>query len=205
MKTQAIKQWAFSLINASSFEFDTLMARIPESQRGVVGELKKWSPKDQVAHLIYWIELFVANTKACRQGRAIVSTADYLTMNDSAWQERKDWTWPDVEANIARIFLDVRGQVQELSLEELIDARRYSVETDESGPKPILQSLAYELIAHPSHHFARMYWAFGDREGVDSLFARTLRVTNQSGVLTWSEPTLKKIQALIEQSKTALR
>jgi hypothetical protein len=203
MITETTKQWALSVIDASSFEFDTLMARIPPSQRAVVGELKKWSPKDQVAHLIYWIDLFAANLRACRGGFGVVSTADYLAMNDAAWPERKDWAWPDVETNLVRMFSDVRAQVQELNSEDLTDARRYSVETAETGPKPILQSLVYELIEHPIHHFVRIYRVFEDRVGVDSLLARAIQVTNQSDVLSWSEPTLKQIQELIEQNRTA--
>ncbi|MEO8096245.1 MAG: G8 domain-containing protein [Acidobacteriota bacterium] len=78
-----------------------------------------------------------------------------------------------------------------------------AAETTGTGPKPILQSLLYELIDHPLHHFVRICRAFGDRAGVDSLLVRTLHVTNQSDVLNWSEPTLKKIQELIEQNRTA--
>lgn len=203
MKIEEIKQWAFSIIDASSFEFDTLLTKLPQSQRDVVGELKKWSSKDQIAHLIYWIDLFVANMRACLKGFDVVSTANYLVMNDAAWQERKDWTWLDVKTNTAQMFSNLRTQIQEMRSEDLIDATRYSLEKTETGPKSLLQSLVYELIDHPTHHFVRMYQTFKDREGIDSLLVRMLQVTNQPSILIWSEITLKKIQELIEQNRTA--
>jgi hypothetical protein len=202
MKTEEIKQWALSVIDASSFEFDTLLAKIPPGQRDVIGELKKWSPKDQIAHLIFWIDLFATNLKACRKGSPLISTADYLAMNDVAWLERKDWTWLDIETNLARIFSDIRAQIQDSSSEQLTDAHRYSLGTSEAEPEPILQSLVYELIKHPVHHFVIMYRIFGDRVEIDSLFARTMQMTNQPDVLIWSEPTVKTIQELIEQNRT---
>lgn len=118
MKTEEIKQWALSVIDASSFEFDALLAKIPSGQRDTVGELKKWSPKDQIAHLIFWIDLFSTNLRACRKGSSLISTADYLAMNDVAWLEQKDWTWLDIETNLARIFSDIRAQIQDLSSED---------------------------------------------------------------------------------------
>ena len=202
MTNEMPKQYALSVIDASSFEFATLIAQIPQNQRDMVGELKKWSPKDQIAHLIYWIDLFAGNLRACRGGSGLISTADYLAMNDAAWLERKDWTWLDIEINLARIFADLRAQVQELSSEDLTNAHRYSLEASEAEPEPILQSLIYELIKHPVHHLVIMYGIFGNHVGIDSLLARTLKVTNQPDVLIWSEPTVKKIQEFIEQNRT---
>jgi hypothetical protein len=123
-------------------------------------------------------------------------------MNDVAWLERKDWTWLDIETNLARIFSDIRAQIQDSSSEQLTDAHRYSLGTSEAEPEPILQSLVYELIKHPVHHFVIMYRIFGDRVEIDSLFARTMQMTNQPDVLIWSEPTVKTIQELIEQNRT---
>lgn len=202
MKTEEIKRWALSIIDASSFEFDTLLAKIPPGQRDIVGELKKWSLKDQIAHLIFWIDLFTTNLRAYREGSPLISTTDYLAMNDVAWQERKDWTWLDIETNLARIFSDIRAQIHDLSSEDLTDAHRYSLGPSEAEPEPILQSLVYELIKHPVHHFVIMYRVFGDRAEIDSLLTRTLQVTNQPDVLIWSEPTVKAIQELIQQNAT---
>ncbi|MCE7983842.1 MAG: hypothetical protein DYG89_21930 [Caldilinea sp. CFX5] len=57
--------------------------------------------KDEIAHFVYWIDLFVTNGRARRSGQPLIDTSAYRAMNDRAWAERKDWTWREVENTTA--------------------------------------------------------------------------------------------------------
>jgi hypothetical protein len=197
-----VKQWAFAVVDSSFNEFNTLIARIPPNQRSVVGKLKNWSPKDHIAHLTYWIDLFVTNIQACRKNLPLTATDDYLTMNDAAWQIRKDWSWNKIETDVACVFSDLKVQIKDLTAEDLIDVHRFTLEADQKSPRSLIQSLLYELIDHPVHHFARMYQAFGDEEGIKALLTRAQQVINQPGGSKWSTPTRDKIRELIMQNQS---
>ena len=162
----------------------------------MIGELKNWSPKDQIAHLTYWIELFVSNIQACRKNLPLKATDDYLVMNDTAWNIRKDWSWNKIEDDVACVFSDLKGQIKDLTAEDLIDVHRFTLETNQESPKPLLQSLLYELIDHPIHHFLIMYKAFGDEEGIKALLTRTQHMLSQMRESKWSTPTRDKISEL---------
>ena len=195
-----VKQWAFAVVDCSSNEFNTLFARIPPKQRSVIGELKNWSPKDQIAHLLYWIELFVSNIQACRKSHPLIATDDYLAMNDATWHIRKDWSWSKIETDLACVFSDLKGQIKDLMAEDLIDVHRFTLEANQKSPKSLLESLLYELIDHPMHHFLIMYKEFADEEGIKALLTRTQHVMSQTRESKWSTPTRDKITELIMQN-----
>lgn len=192
-----VKQWAFAVIDSSFNEFHTLIARIPSNHRSVMGELKNWSPKDQIAHLTYWIELFVTNIDAHRKSRPLIATDDYLAMNDKAWHVRKDWSWNKIETDVVRVFSDLKAHIEDLNAEDLINVNRFTLETDQESPKPLLQSLLYELIDHPVHHFTRLYQVFDDNVGSKEFLTRVLELMSQPGVSKWLTPTQNKIEKLM--------
>ncbi len=67
-----IQQWALTLIGASENEFKTLIASLNPDQRGAIGQLHKWSPKDEIAHLSYWLEVFLGNIQARQNGQELI-------------------------------------------------------------------------------------------------------------------------------------
>jgi hypothetical protein len=204
MKTD-VKQWALALIDTSRDEFTTLIASIPQDQRKTVGKLKQWSPKDELAHLTFWIEVFVSNIKASREGRSLLNTSNYLVMNDEAWEERKNWTWADVEKALAKALVDVKKQIEDLSSETLTESQRFSLEPDRTSPRPLLQNLTYELIDHPLHHFTKLYQKFGDEAKTTELLTRVLKVLKQPGVSKWSVTSRNKIGKHVNRIKTRTR
>lgn len=193
MKTD-MKQWALALIDAARNEFGILMASIPQEQRNMVGELKQWSAKDEIAHLLYWIEVFSTNIEARRKGQPLTDISNYLAMNDAAWQARKDWTWANLETELARVLTNVETQLHDLHIEDLIDPQSFTLETVRKSPRPLLRNLIYELVEHPFHHFMGLYQRFSDKAQINSLIERTLHSLKQPGTSKWSATTRNKIR-----------
>jgi hypothetical protein len=110
-----VKQWVLTLIGASSTEFNTFIASLNPDQRSAIGQLHKWSPKDEIAHLTYWLEVFLGNIQARQEGQELIDTRDYLTLNDQAWEVRKDWTWNDIERVLERTLKGIEAQIKNLS------------------------------------------------------------------------------------------
>jgi Protein of unknown function (DUF1706) len=198
MKTD-IQQTAFTLIRVSRTEFDTLIAAVPNDRRSMVGELKDWSPKDEVAHLLYWIELFAKNIAARRNGNPLIDTSKYLAMNDQAWHARKDWRWVEVEEELGRLFTDLETQINDFNTAALADPQQFTLEPTRTAPRPLLHGLIYELFDHPFRHFAGMYHTFGDQQRYNALATQMLDVLKLPGVSKWSVSTRKKIRTMTHQ------
>jgi Protein of unknown function (DUF1706) len=189
-----LQQWALMLIGASENEFNTLIASLNPDQRSAIGDLHKWSPKDEIAHLSYWLEVFLGNIQRCQNGQELIDTRDYLTLNDQAWEVRKDWTWNDVERVLERTLKGIEVQIKNLSSQDLTDPQRLSLEPDQKVPRPLLKSLIYELIDHPLHHFLGMHRKLQNEHLVAPMLERLLEVMEQPGVSKWSITTRNKLR-----------
>jgi hypothetical protein len=189
-----VKQWALAIIAASRHEFNTLLSRMPAEHRSRSGQLKDWSPKDEIAHLAYWIDLFAHNIQACREAQPLTDTRDYRAMNDAAWPVSKDWSWDEAEAAVERALTAVAAQVTVLDMADLTDPQRCTLEPHRKAPRPLIQSLLYDLVDHPLHHFVGLYRQFGDAEGQSAMLTRLEGALRQPGVSKWTATTRRKIQ-----------
>lgn len=197
-----LKAQTFTLLRSARSEFEHMLAHIPQAERTRVGQLKHWSPKDEIAHLAYWIDLFASNIQAIRTGAPLVDTRDYRAMNDRAWQVRQGWSWAEIEQAVAQALTAVETQIAALSAEELIDAKRFTLEPDRASPRPLLHSLIYELIEHPNHHFSGLYRKLGDEAAMSALFSRSLQTLSQLGSARWSARTRRVAQKHAERLQT---
>lgn len=189
-----VKQWTLEMIAASQNEFKTLISMIPPKQREGVGQLKQWTAKDEFAHLSFWLEVFAKNTKARRNGKALLDTSDYLAMNDAAWAERKDLSWSEIEAALTLALYEIEKQVKALSVDELTEAVMFTLEPQRKPPRPFIKSLLYDLIDHPLHHWVRLYKKFGHEAKAAQMLERVLQVLKKPGVSKWTATSRSKVK-----------
>lgn len=183
-----------ALIVAARAEFKHLLPHIPEEQRHRTGKLKQWAPKDEIAHLAYWIDLFATNVQARHACEPLIDTRDYRTMNDRAWAERKEWTWDEAEQAVMQALNAVELQFNTLRAEELVNPQHFTLEPDRPAPRPVLHNLIYELIEHPNHHFMGLYRKFADEAAITALFDRSLQALTQLGNARWLAKTRKSAE-----------
>lgn len=176
-----IHQWTTSLIDFVRHEFHSVIDSLPTEQRDVVGSLQHWSAKDEMAHLVYWIEVLAGNIRAQLNNQPLTDTSDSLAMNDEAWHIRKDWTWEKVHNELEFALSHVKEQLTRLNPADLTDPQCFTIEYQNDSPYPLLHSLVYDLIDHPVLHFTDLYCKTGQVEKAVALFERTLVFLEQSG------------------------
>ena len=174
-----IHQWTISLIDFARQEFRTVIDSLPTEQRNMAGSLQHWSAKDEMAHLVYWIEVLGGNIEAQINGQPLTDTSDSLARNDEAWYIRKDWTWEKVDNALEHALSHVKEQLTRLNPADLIDPQRFTIEYQNDQPYPLLHSLVYDLIDHPVLHFTELYCKTGQPEKAMALFERTLAFLEQ--------------------------
>lgn len=188
--------WARKLLESSRHEFQLLIAAVPLHERELVGQRYAWSAKDEIAHLAFWIETFARNVHARREGRPLIDTGLYQALNDAAWHERKDWTWPEVESALAEAFVGLDAQLAALSAAELIVAGQFTVEPERAAPRPVMRSLLYEVVDHPCHHFAGLYRRFGSDAQLAAAATRLSAAVEAPSQAKWTAPTRRKLRLL---------
>ncbi|MEM8536141.1 MAG: hypothetical protein AAGF95_35275 [Chloroflexota bacterium] len=181
MMASDIHQWTISLTDFVHDESRRLIDNLPAEQREAVGSLQQWSAKDELAHLVYWIEVLGSNIEAQIDGQPLTDTSDSLHMNDEAWHIRKDWTWEKVDNALEQALSHVKEQLTRLNSADLIDPQRFTIEYQNDHPYPLLHSLVYDLIDHPVLHFTELYCKTEQAEKATALVERTLVLLEQRG------------------------
>lgn len=175
----SLRELTAALLDAARHEFTTLIASVPAKQRNATGELTRWSPKDELAHLVYWLELYAAKLQALRNGHEPEDVRNYQARNDATWPLRRDWTWEQVERAWLRALDDVAGEWEQL---------------EEPAQRKLMRSLIYELVDHPHHHYVRLYGKFRQPGRGRALLARTQALLEQRGAAQWTATTRKKLK-----------
>jgi hypothetical protein len=193
-----LKQWTLGIVESSRQEIQTLIQHIPIKERKAVGQLKAWSAKDEMAHLMFWLGILAQNIANKRQGKPLISTKDYRAMNDEAWNTHKDFRWAEVEEALTQALVDIEKQVKTLTLEELSNGKTFFLE---SSGSPLVRSLLYELVDHPLHHVVKLYKKFGQDKDAAAALERLTSALTQPGVSKWtatSRGKIKKFETLLQ-------
>lgn len=197
-----LNHWLLDVLAVMRAEFSTLMSLFPDQQQTRMGTLEAWAPKDELAHLAFWLETFVTNLQNLQGHTPLIDTRDYLTMNNQAWMARKDWTWADIQHALAAVLAQVEIQIRRLSAEDLTDANRLTLEGDRKSPRPLVRSFLYELVDHPLHHVVGLYQRLGaDSAAQMAMLLRVQSVLSKRGLAKWTATSRRKLQAYLTASR----
>jgi hypothetical protein len=196
--------WLTDVLDVMRAEFTTTMELFTFEQRSQVGELKAWSPRDELAHLAFWLETFVSNLRHLRDGSALIDTHNYLAMNDEAWLARQDWAWEDIKAALLNALVELETNITRLSSEELTDSTCLTLEGERKSPRPLIRNFLYELVDHPLHHFVGLYLRLGiDPALLNAMLMRVDNVLRRRGVSKWASTSRRKVQLYLKQNSSA--
>jgi hypothetical protein len=187
MKTD-VKTWTKTMIRVSHLEFVKLMTLIPTKHQST-GTLKAWSTKDELTHLINWLEVFVNNIKAQKNKQALIDTSDYLALNDQMWLECNAWTWQELQNATEQVFTNLESELHNLDVTQVVF---------KANGQPLVKSLVYELFTHPLHHFDRIYRKIELEEERSQMLERILLVLGERGFSRFTSPARKKIHKYLE-------
>jgi hypothetical protein len=141
--------------------FILLIDELTPAQRNATATVDEWSPKDEIAHNAFSIAQFADDLRAVRDGQPIPDTSE--PTNEVVWEQRKDWKWADVMADLKRAFEVVLAQIDRFESDELTDPARYTLTTEENQPRrSLMVSIISNVMMHPYIHFMSMNTKRGD-------------------------------------------
>ncbi len=181
--------WTRTIIRYSRNEYIRLMVRVPLEQRQKNSTLKTWSIKDELIHLVFWLEVFLANIQAQKNGKALIDTSNYLAMNDQTWLERHEWTWQRLEKTTEQVFANLESELIQMDVRQFLLAG-----------EPLAKLLVYELFTHSLHHFEGIYKKLGLGLEHQVMLKRVLVVLERRSFSRFTANTRKKILGDLEAS-----
>lgn len=172
------KAWIVDLVKAARADFHMFIEDLTPAQRNASATADKWSPKDEIAHNAFTIADFAGDLRAVRDGQPI---SDALT-NEVVWEQRKAWTWAEVLADLDRAFDAVLTQLDRFEFDELTDAGRFTLTTEENQPRrSLLVSVVGRVMLHPYLHFMDMNAKRGDPARSTGFLERMITLMKEAG------------------------
>ena len=124
------------------------VAGLSDDQRSAAGTYEKWSAKDAVAHVTYWIDHQAAVLAARARGEEPPPAAHYEQANAACFQRFCTCSWDEVQAFAEAAHARLVEAVRALS-EDTLAAPRSA-----SGGPALWQNIVGTAYSHPLMHMA---------------------------------------------------
>ena len=156
------------LINIGYGKQKEYLAGLTEAEKSVDGDVTDWSPKDVMAHIIYWTaELAGELAGLDRLDKGDGVFVDHI--NADVWQQYKDVTWPEVEDLVHQVQHDLLEGLKDLDEEQLNDGQRY----EWTNGRPLWQRINFRCFYHPMQHIAELVAKRGEMERANGIQEET--------------------------------
>ena len=136
---------------------DTLLGTLSEDQLTTPNVNDSWSVKDNIAHLSAWHRRLIANLQAVKERREppkLWDSDDLDEVNEIIYQQSKDRSLTDVQAELHATYRDVVALVESMSNEEL------NRPLDWLEGQPVTASIAGNTYGHYQEHIDIIeHWA----------------------------------------------
>jgi hypothetical protein len=99
-----VAEVVIGLLRRAQAIYDRFVATLTPAEAMTAGAKDKWAAKDVVAHIAYWISVENDRLERSLRGEDVPPEAEgeFQGHNERAFEERKDWTWEHVEAELHR-------------------------------------------------------------------------------------------------------
>lgn len=128
---------------------DTLLGTLSEDQLTTPNVNDSWSVKDNIAHLSAWHRRLIANLQAVKERRKppdLWESDDLDEVNAIIYQQNKDRSLTDVQAELHATYRDVVALIESMSNEEL------NRPLDWLDGQPVSVSIAGNTYGHYQEH-----------------------------------------------------
>jgi tetratricopeptide (TPR) repeat protein len=160
-----IKPRLIELVDAAHVTKRAFIDNLTPAQRAEEGVGDHWSARDVLAHVIFWEGRQAERVVAALTGSAPPAAEEDDVINERVLVAGRAWSWPEVEAEIARVAVALR---------DAITASSEAVLTDPQQPpwlnrRPLWLGITGNLWEHSTLHYADYYRGQGDRARGDAL------------------------------------
>jgi len=111
------KKLVIRLTNYALEAINNLVANSSEGDLQKNGEIDKWSIKDHIAHLGFWLEKY--NHRLIKRDISYKPVIDLEKENERIWRINKDKEWPYLKSRLDKAYLDLSQHQRLLSEDDL--------------------------------------------------------------------------------------
>ncbi len=138
---------------------------LSEAERSARGTYERWSAKDQLAHMAFWMDHRARRLSARARGEEPPpSLPHYEQANAECFQRYCDSPWPKVEEMAQSAFAELAGFVRATSEEVLL------APGDDTDGRPLWANIIGVGYTHPLMHLAGFYTEREQREKAGELW-----------------------------------
>ncbi len=177
MHTMTVKERLIELLRESRQNYTQFIAQLTDAERAAIGTPEQWSAKDNMAHIISWIERQNIRMAAARDVEEPPNFDDFQFLNERTFEERKDWSWAEVATRFDHALDMLIANVKEFSENDLTDPQRYPW----LQGRPLWRSIFGNGYAHPLEHFSNYYVERGDMARAEQVQQATAAVWEAFG------------------------
>jgi len=146
------------LISAIQHEWDRLMnvvAKLEAANKITTPDEGGWSPKDNLAHLTEWMNLFMGYHLDRRPSHEVIGVPeevakdwDMEVINPILFERNKDRSTKDVLDEMKKVYAEVVGRLEDIHFEDLLKPRY----TDDPEKRPLLLWVLGDTSEHFEEH-----------------------------------------------------
>ncbi|MFA9404012.1 MAG: DinB family protein [Anaerolineales bacterium] len=141
------------------------IANLTEEARNFAGTWKKWSAKDNVAHVNYWEDVRGTRIVAFLRGEELTPLPQYEQANAECYERFADSSWDEVGAFAEHSHSQLVEAVRGMDEEALAGP---STETDE---RKLWDEIVGSAYSHKLMHYSQFYQEQGQKEEAGQLWS----------------------------------
>jgi hypothetical protein len=153
------------LINISYGKQREYLADLTEEEKSAASDISDWSPKDVMAHIIYWNADMAGELAGLEHEDIGDGGLGVDHINADVWQQYKDVTWPEVEDLVLQVQRDLIESLKDVDEEQLNDSQRY----EWTNGRPLWQRINFRCFYHPLQHIAELVVKRGEVERANDI------------------------------------
>jgi hypothetical protein len=156
---------------------------LSEAERNAPGTAQKWSAKDNIAHMLEWIERFCQNLDTARGGEAVSETEEPIDQaNLTIFEQYNQAGWEAIIQKVKHAYHDVVAQVEKMTEEELQTTQFFT----RQGRRPLWQDFAGSACIHPVMHLTQVLIQHGHIDQANRLMAAFIeKLLNLDESISW--------------------
>jgi len=149
------------MLTRAQSEFETFVGGLSDEERATIGEKTRWSAKDNLAHMAYWLRHTNEVFAALRNGTELpADDENFQPINERVFAEWRDRPWAEVIAEARGAYVQLIADVADSTEEELTDPEHFPQLSD----GPLSRRVLGSAVGHPAEHYSQFYLEHGKLE-----------------------------------------
>jgi tetratricopeptide (TPR) repeat protein len=175
MTTTTIQSELIRLLERARAERQAWVESLSAGDRAASGTPESWSAKDDLAHIAFWARRSAERVGALSRGEEPDSDlGDFQLVNERVFEERRGWTWEQVQAELDDAHDKVIDHIRALDDSALSETRKLA----DGRERVIASDVLGNVFWHVLEHVARRYAARGETERATQMLEGAIVVDN---------------------------